>query len=81
MADGQASDDLAGWERTVRASYLAAYLERAGRPVFLPAAEEATRGVLRALELEKAAYELQYELNNRPDWVEIPLVALAQLTG
>jgi len=31
---------------------------------------------LRALELEKAAYEVLYELNNRPDWLPIPLAAL-----
>jgi predicted trehalose synthase len=31
---------------------------------------------LAALELEKAAYEVLYELNNRPDWLPIPLAAL-----
>jgi len=33
---------------------------------------------LAALELEKAAYEVLYELNNRPDWLPIPLAALMQ---
>ena len=32
---------------------------------------------LAALELEKAAYEVLYELNNRPDWLPIPLAALS----
>jgi predicted trehalose synthase len=32
--------------------------------------------LLDALWLDKAAYELEYELNNRPDWVEIPLRGL-----
>jgi predicted trehalose synthase len=29
--------------------------------------------------LDKAVYELQYELNNRPDWVRVPLWGLLQL--
>jgi predicted trehalose synthase len=32
---------------------------------------------LAALELEKAAYEVLYEVNNRPDWLPIPLTAFA----
>jgi predicted trehalose synthase len=35
--------------------------------------------VLLALELEKALYELTYELGNRPDWISIPLSALARM--
>jgi predicted trehalose synthase len=37
--------------------------------------------LIAAFELEKAAYELEYELANRPDWVEIPLRQLAHLAG
>ena len=33
---------------------------------------------LAALEIEKAAYEVLYELNNRPDWLPIPLAALSR---
>ena len=32
-------------------------------------------------ELEKALYELRYELNNRPDWVGVPLPGIAELAG
>jgi maltose alpha-D-glucosyltransferase/alpha-amylase len=35
--------------------------------------------VLRAYLLEKAVYELGYELNNRPDWVQIPLEGILHL--
>ena len=31
--------------------------------------------------LEKAFYELNYELNNRPDWVRIPLAAILDVIG
>ena len=35
--------------------------------------------MLRVLLLDKAFYELAYELNNRPDWVDIPLAGLLTL--
>jgi predicted trehalose synthase len=35
--------------------------------------------LLAALELEKALYELRYELNNRPDWVRWPLAGISRL--
>ena len=35
--------------------------------------------MLTIFELEKAVYELRYELNNRPDWVGIPVAAIARL--
>ena len=31
--------------------------------------------------LEKALYEVRYELNNRPDWVPIPLRGILSLMG
>jgi maltose alpha-D-glucosyltransferase/alpha-amylase len=37
--------------------------------------------LLDALLLEKAIYELGYELNNRPEWVKIPLQGIQQLLG
>jgi len=35
--------------------------------------------LLKVFELEKAVYELRYELNNRPDWVRIPVLGLARM--
>ncbi|MDQ4044812.1 MAG: alpha-amylase, partial [Chloroflexota bacterium] len=37
--------------------------------------------VLAAFEVHKALYETRYELNNRPDWLEIPLNALRRIAG
>ena len=46
---------------------------------FLPDKQEDFELLLRILVLEKAIYELGYELNNRPEWVPIPLRGIRQL--
>jgi maltose alpha-D-glucosyltransferase/alpha-amylase len=63
-----------------RQAVLATYVEtiRSGDAPLLPARSEDLTRALAALELEKALYELTYELGNRPDWVSIPLSALAR---
>lgn len=68
-SDGVAAD----WYAAARRAFLDAYL-----PVALTHARlvpEDLSAPLAALELEKAAYEVRYELNNRPDWLQIPLAA------
>ncbi|MCA1648148.1 MAG: alpha-amylase, partial [Chloroflexi bacterium] len=63
------------WFACARAAFLQSYLQgvRQVEPALLPRDID---GPLAALELEKAAYEVLYELNNRPDWLPIPLAAL-----
>jgi maltose alpha-D-glucosyltransferase/alpha-amylase len=75
---GEALSEL--FERC-REALLVAYVAtvRAGGAPLLPARPEDLDRVLLALEIEKALYELTYELGNRPDWVSIPLSALARL--
>jgi maltose alpha-D-glucosyltransferase / alpha-amylase len=63
----------AAWVREVRGVFLAGYRAGAGEGDFLPADDEAFRRVLEVFELAKAAYELGYELNNRPDWIWVPV--------
>ena len=45
----------------------------------LPPGQQATEQLLSVFELEKAVYELRYELNNRPDWVSIPVAGILRL--
>ncbi|MGE5258731.1 MAG: putative maltokinase, partial [Hyphomicrobiales bacterium] len=67
------------WQRWVSAEFLKSYLEQAGGGRFIPGSRDELAVLLRALLLEKAVYELSYELNNRPDWVGIPLHGIRQL--
>jgi len=70
------------WEEGVRAGFLEGYLEetwRRGAP-FLPRGREALDAALRAFEVDKALYELAYEINHRPAWVRIPLEGLRRAT-
>jgi trehalose synthase-fused probable maltokinase len=67
-----------GWEERARDAYLEGYFG-AVEPTLLPSGEANIRQLLGVFELEKAMYELQYELNNRPDWVGIPVAGIARL--
>jgi maltokinase len=66
------------WEQQARDGFLDAYLG-AVEPTLLPAGQAAISKLLAIFELEKAVYELRYELNNRPDWVPIPVAGIARL--
>ena len=67
------------WHRWVSAAYLRAYLKAAEGAHFLPADRKETRILLRVFLLEKALYEVAYELNNRPEWTGIPLRSISEL--
>jgi len=67
------------WQRWVGAEFLKSYLREAAEGRFVPGNRGELRVLLGALLLEKAVYELSYELNNRPEWVEIPLRGIRQL--
>ncbi|HEY6694053.1 MAG TPA: phosphotransferase [Solirubrobacteraceae bacterium] len=66
------------WEDRAREAFLEGYFERV-EPSLLPPGEAPTRQLLAVFELEKAVYELRYELNNRPDWVAIPVAGILRL--
>ncbi|HEY0514239.1 MAG TPA: putative maltokinase, partial [Thermoanaerobaculia bacterium] len=69
------------WERWVSATFLQAYLDRVRGAAFLPPSREELEILLDSYLLEKAIYELGYELNHRPDWVRIPLRGIRQILG
>jgi maltokinase len=73
-----ASGPPADWESRAREGFLDGYLD-AIDPVLLPATRREVDHLLAIYELEKAVYELNYELNNRPDWVEIPVAGITRL--
>ena len=68
------------WERQARREYLAAY-EQSARQLGLFESLADVRGLLELFELEKALYELRYELANRPGWVAIPLQGILAAIG
>jgi maltokinase len=67
-----------GWEDSARESFLAGYRETIDAAL-LPPGQQASDQLLAVFELEKAVYELRYELNNRPDWVAIPVAGIVRL--
>jgi maltose alpha-D-glucosyltransferase/alpha-amylase len=69
------------WQRWVSAAFLGAYLERTATASFVPARRSELATLLDAYVLEKAVYELAYELNHRPGWVRIPLAGILQILG
>jgi maltose alpha-D-glucosyltransferase / alpha-amylase len=68
------------WEQSVTAEFLRAYREVVGQSATVPSDRGAFQSLLAAYVLDKAFYELVYELNNRPAWVGIPLHGILSLT-
>jgi maltokinase len=71
-------DTPEGFEDRARNAFLEAYFTDV-EPALLPNGEAQVASLLATFELEKALYELQYELNNRPAWVPIPVAGILRL--
>lgn len=69
------------WRESVSRRFLKSYLDVAARGRFLPESTGTVRSLLDDYVLSKAVYELGYELNNRPDWVIIPLTGILDIMG
>ncbi|MBM9604855.1 maltose alpha-D-glucosyltransferase [Desulfopila inferna] len=67
------------WRMWVSAEYLYTYLNHSADSRFLPETSAEIQVLLDAYLLEKAIYELGYEMNNRPEWIHIPLHGIEQL--
>ena len=69
------------WYSYVAGSFLRAYLEAAAPARLVPADPRGFENLLQAFLLEKAVYEVGYEMNNRPDWLAIPMRGIFQVLG
>jgi maltose alpha-D-glucosyltransferase / alpha-amylase len=67
------------WQTWTTAAFLRGYFAAAAGALFVPADMSQRDALLQAFMLDKALYELNYELNNRPEWVRIPLAGIFDL--
>jgi maltose alpha-D-glucosyltransferase / alpha-amylase len=67
------------WYRWVSSVYLNAYLEVVGKTDLLPKSMEELKVLFDVHLLEKAVYEIRYELKHRPSWLKIPFRAIMKL--
>jgi maltose alpha-D-glucosyltransferase/alpha-amylase len=67
------------WETWVSAAFMRAYLPPVASAGILPTDWSELETVLHVFVVDKALYELGYELNSRPEWVHVPLTGLLQL--
>jgi maltose alpha-D-glucosyltransferase/alpha-amylase len=72
-------DAASRWYSWMSRAFLETYLIAADGASFIPRTREQIDTLLSLLLLEKALYELNYELNNRPEWVEVPLRGIHEL--
>jgi maltose alpha-D-glucosyltransferase/alpha-amylase len=68
------------WERSVSTEFLRSYRATAQSAAYLPDDVSDFKKLLEAYLLDKALYEMLYELNNRPTWVRIPIEGILSLT-
>jgi maltokinase len=78
---GLATSERRRWEADARAAYIGAYRAATAGARFVPQSDDAFTRAVAVFEVEKAAYEIVYEANNRPDWIEIPVAGFVSATA
>lgn len=68
------------WQTWTSSRFVRAYRDTVGAAEFVPSSDEGFTLALNAFLLDRALYELVYELNNRPTWVTVPLYGLQRFT-
>jgi maltose alpha-D-glucosyltransferase/alpha-amylase len=83
LADEQARLDplTTLWFRSIGGAFLRSYLEAAADGAFLPTERDELSALLDFLLLEKAIYEVGYEADNRPAWIDVPARGILDLLG
>ena len=76
---GKLGTALAEWRERAAAAFLAAYRETMTSRHLWPADPLAARRMLDFFVLEKAFYEIEYELAYRPDWLRVPLTGALRI--
>jgi predicted trehalose synthase len=83
LGDARAAlaNEAEAWAREAQHAFLGAWQRATGGAVFRDPDPAVERALLNAFLLEKALYEIRYEVNNRPDWLGIPLRGVLALLG
>jgi maltose alpha-D-glucosyltransferase/alpha-amylase len=76
---GKLGAALADWRDRSAAAFLTAYRETITNPRLWPADPHAAGQMLNFFLLEKALYEIEYELAHRPDWLRVPLTGMLRI--
>lgn len=76
---GEAEEWIEGWERRTREAFMEGYAAGAAGCVSYPEEPERLRALVDLFTVEKALYEIRYELENRPEWVGIPIEGILDL--
>jgi maltose alpha-D-glucosyltransferase / alpha-amylase len=78
-ARGSLGEWAKAWTHWVSATFLGHYFEIAGTSPLLPETQDERRRMLHAYLLDKAMYAVAYELDNRPDWLDVPVAGVLEL--
>ena len=76
---GKLTVALAEWRDRATAAFLAAYREAMTNQRLWPADRDAAAQMLNFFLVEKAFYEIEYELAHRPDWLRVPLTGMLRI--
>ena len=69
----------AGWRQAAESAFLSAYLDVLDDAPVRARTEHDTRALIELFAIEKALYEVRYELANRPAWVVVPVEGLLEI--
>jgi maltose alpha-D-glucosyltransferase / alpha-amylase len=76
---GKLAAALAEWRERATAAFLAAYREAMTNQRLWPADRQAAERMLNFFLIEKAFYEIEYELAHRPDWLRVPVTGMLRI--